>query len=518
MTVAFRNASMVYGAAQQAEIFRIRLKHPLLARLHKDVGQLDRMSQETQDELEWGELVRRFKRYRFLTAATPLVFNHPFLWDDRANTVLKRALHAGSSAYPSFRPLIENLQAVMQDLQLVPSSPLWDAIQEHGMPTGTGNVTKDKWAILLADTRSTGPVEALAAASQRLDVATAPQLQDDFSYTGLYVLGSTRWFPGYCFTAARAQTIQIIQFEWALDNPTFPAAFLPNQKTYRPVKASEVKSNNHNAAAGIEEEPEMLQIDAPEIDWGNAFKAGYRAASGVGGEVEDVPGHLYVLEGGWGVWLEDSPSASVLTIRLRETGELDLQRLPVRQLRSGAFVLLRTGGGGDLIVPVADRMLGNDRKRLRNLQTEWKQKFRKQVRLTWSTEVACKRLSSLGAVRAKPSNVRNWMALRTIRPDSDQDFKAVLEFSGLQQRAQEFFDAMAQIDNAHRRAGHQIGQMILNTVSRTDTTPLRRQGVQVFEAPQGEGGSFTAYRLLERSQDTGMVTPHRLAHIFPLED
>lgn len=516
MTTPFLATSSVYETAETSILAVTRLAHTTLNRFHRDIRWLDRLLHEqgADEDPLWRETASRLRRFRFLTSATPLPFDHGFLWEDKAQAAFRRSVSLGVSAYPALRNVAESLAVSLAALRMDPSNPLWTAIQESGLAGDFTGAPQGSLAILLPDTRSVAPVEALVAPDPRFKVVTAPQLKDDINFSCLFVPGISSWYPDFCFTAPRAREIRFVQYCWLRNSLSFNNAFVASTSTNNPasVLVQEPVGSRH-----VLEELELIEVSVPEIDWALAFRAARRAAGG--GGAGDVSSHLYVLEGNNGVWFEDAPDASVLTISLTSTGDNVVRRRPVQKLLAGEFVLLRTGGGGDLIVSVADRTLGAEGVRLRSLQEEWKQSFRKRVAYASSVEAVQQLLRRYGCRRASAANIRNWMSARNISPEDEEDFRAVLTICGLEERFAEFVEAMDRIDSAHRSAGRRISIMILNAVSSEDTTPLRREGVQIFNLPQGEGGgSFTAYRLVERSRETAPVPAHRLSQVFTLEN
>jgi hypothetical protein len=65
-----------------------------------------------------------------------------------------------------------------------------------------------------------------------------------------------------------------------------------------------------------------------------------------------------LLNGGLAVYLDADEQATVTVIDADQDGGAAVKRVRVRQLESDTFVLLRIEGGGDYIVPVADRIMG----------------------------------------------------------------------------------------------------------------------------------------------------------------
>ena len=159
--------------------------------------------------------------------------------------------------------------------------------------------------------------------------------------------------------------------------------------------------------------------------------------------------------------------------------------------------------GGDFIAPLADRILGQAAAERRSEQAEWKERVLRAATEQFGYASRCE-LSSLisshlrlhGAPDVRPANVHYWVSSKCIRPRKREDFTAILSFAGLQDRDNELWVAMGNIDRAHRRAGHFIRRMLLQKIAQTSLEPLERDGEMDFELGDGGGGSLSAYQVM----------------------
>jgi hypothetical protein len=189
-----------------------------------------------------------------------------------------------------------------------------------------------------------------------------------------------------------------------------------------------------------------------------------------------------------------------------------------RDLDAGDFIILRTAGGGDLIPVLADHIMGDRAQQLRGFEKQWKNKLR-AIRDEIGEDDLLNLLKKAGAVRANHANVGNWIRERTIRPNADADFQAILKVCKLDSREEEFTRAAAVILKAHKRAGFQIRKMLIDQVRKVDLQELRRKGSLVFQLPELEGNaSMTAYRIERIQPEPVMVQSHELGRPFVPED
>jgi hypothetical protein len=254
-----------------------------------------------------------------------------------------------------------------------------------------------------------------------------------------------------------------------------------------------------------------LDVLIPRLQWMEA-PAGSPGTGDSVAALDMVQCRLFLLEGELGVFLAADQNASVLTLDLEERKP---KRVLCNYLQEGVFILLRTGGGGDYIMPVADRILATESRSVRECQRLWKSRLRSAV-LDKGLAAACTKLKVLGSKRANELNVRNWIWDRTIKTRDYVDFEAIMQFSGLTDKAQELWQAMRKIDRAHKAAGQVIRRLLLQQVLQSDISQLRKYGTMDFELPQA-GGRLTAYRVTGTTNVQVLRSVSQVGHPFALE-
>lgn len=164
-------------------------------------------------------------------------------------------------------------------------------------------------------------------------------------------------------------------------------------------------------------------------------------------------------------------------------------------IEEGDYLLLRTHGGGDLIVELADRILGTARAvLLRGAQESWKKELRSMVSRT-SMKYVLDLLKEIGCTRASYQNLRSWMGVRSLRTNSRDDFKAIQQLIGREVVWEQTWNAMGELDSAHRRAGFQISRMLREAVSDANLEQLVESGIMEFQLEGQDVGSMTAYQV-----------------------
>ncbi len=231
---------------------------------------------------------------------------------------------------------------------------------------------------------------------------------------------------------------------------------------------------------------------------------------------DDVAAWAVLLEDDWVVYLEADDGATTLVIDLAGERGDRVRRVPVGDLEPGLFVLLRTEGGRDYIVDMANHILGEKAAAARASQFAWKERLRQVARARGLAGLR-QALRSSGSPRASEANVRRWMSNRSISTDDERDFAAIMRITGLAERTGEFRETMRAIEHAHLRAGQVIRHLLLRQVRAADLRALERRGRMDFELPDVDGGRLTAFRITGIAPETVAVPASRIAHPFTLE-
>jgi hypothetical protein len=240
---------------------------------------------------------------------------------------------------------------------------------------------------------------------------------------------------------------------------------------------------------------------------------------------ELVRARLCQLAGDRAVLIAADEGASSLIIDASEMGRTSVRRVRIDELEQGMYLLLRTAGGGDFIVPLADRILGASAAKLRSEQVEWKDRLMRSAIERFGalsrrdlSSLVCTELHSQGLSHVRPAHVHYWMSSKCIRPRQSEDFAAVIKWAGLEDRAQSLWTAMGEIDRAHRRAGHLIRRMLLQKIAETSLDPLERDGEFDFELGEQGGGSISAYQITDIAAEELDVPLDRINLLLDMEE
>jgi hypothetical protein len=474
------------------------ITHALFRDYSVGVDRLLRILGDAADEEIWKNVVTLLRRYRFWLTAAPLPFNDGALSIAAVLDEARNKLSAFRCVHPSAAEQLATLIEIGAKLHASSENPIMNFIIEK-FPNGAAD-----GALLLENSRLIAPTQRILSqhpATRPWALVTASQLKRETCYRHLLIVGAARWFPDYVITAPRASDIWLIRYAWIRD-------VMPKRRVFD--LGDPPGPNPCETEYAVKAEEILLPIDWVRIQG--------QGLSHTGPSVDDVPAKIAVLEGEFGVFFEDDESATVLTLDLDADDPTErVRRTPVQSLARGAFVLLRTIGGGDYILPIANKLLGEAAEHLRNCQHEWKAQLRQAVEKSSLPEVI-RRLREAGSTCANETNVRNWMSPRNIKTYDLKDFAAIMRVIGLERHIDEYWKAMATISQAHQRAGQQIRRVLLRRLREIDLSVLERDGRLEISLPGVDAGSLTAFRLIDIKSAGQLVATTKLNHPFPIGD
>jgi hypothetical protein len=494
-------ANNIYECGSTNVVVRARLSHDGFRSYSLALKRLIHSLGEAVSEEVWKPIITPLRRYGFALCAAPLPFNDPAILpadvgklhsrrEDLAMVYPVQAMQLGNTIF--------SLEALLQSSE----NPYGTWLSEAALRNREGG------AVLITDSRlvaAAGRQLSRHPATQRLSVITHAQLARDRCFGVLYVLGAAKWFPNFVFDAPRSRRTELVRYSWIRDRRESHKSFLSAAV----------------ATVQMEDEPSAHEdyYDAgdllPVVDWRSIGQK--IAAAEPQNTLESTDARLVLLEGDCAVFLEAADGATVMAIDLDADESTDrIAPVATREVKTGTFLLLRTGGGGDYIVTEADRHFLKERAPVvREAQQRWKALLRQEVQKEGLFGVSLRLLES-GSSSATEPNVRNYLSPRSIRTRTPEDFRAIMRLVGLGEEWERYWDMMGEIDRAHRRAGHRIRLQLLRKLEELDLTELERAGRMDIALPEFGAGGFTAFRVLDISPDSQPVSLNRLGHLFEL--
>jgi hypothetical protein len=496
------SADQLYEFSRDAVFTTEAVQFPELRKFSLLLKSLSHQLGETAEDEFWLPLLRELKGFWYEICAAPL--SGAYL-KDRAHYA-RRALiasqHICELAYPDFVPYMQELSKQLQSLSETKLDLLLDKVKDV-----VRGERLNQSAIVITRSRLISLVEdAIRPLSRSIvcEVITPESLRAGACYDSLILVGPPYWFPPFVFSAPRAGRISVVRYKWLRGSPAPEAVFAA------PLKHTGSRLPNFD---GGETDDEADTWDALLPASGVAYLARVAANQLAAPDDDAVEARAFVLEDGEIVFLE-TEGASALVIDTNEKAANRVKRLETSQIEPGMFLLLRTEGGGDYILPVANRILGGYADSARQRQKRWKQLLRAAVRRN-DLHAVIVELERYGCTIAREINVRHWMSERSIKTKRRIDFDAIMQLVGLKDEANDYWETMEVIDRAHKKAGFHIRELLLDLVNKSDLTMLDRRGMLPFELPDKDAGSLTAFRVKSVSPQTYTVAASRIGELLP---
>ena len=506
--MSLETSNAVYLCSERAELELRSVQYPEFERFSFALRAFQRSLGEAYGDDYWREFLWPLRSYGFRLLAAPLPSGHPAAYAPDTVPALRRHLAACDLIYPDLAGPARRLLDLMDSLVQAGEGPLLDAVWELACEAAEERKTV---ALLVRDQRLAAASQAVFASEPDLgfvEVIVPAQLRGEDCYGQIIAAGSDNLFPEHVFSSPRAPAVCLIHYHWISSGSEIEPLLRGSAGAVRTWAA------NRSTSGPAHKDDLPAEEFVPVFDWERAM-ARARRGGPAGLASEQVGARLSLLEGGWAVFLDAGDGATVQAVDLEEERALQLKRVSVNRIEQGMFVILRTEGGGDYVVPLADRILGEAAGRMRELQEDWKERLRQAVHSRGLSPAAAQ-LRRYGAQKASEQNVRNWMSARNIKPALREDFGAIMRLVGLEERAEEYWRAMETITQAHMKAGYHIRKLLLRAVLAADPGELEKNGRKDFNLVEAVGAVLTAFRVEDISREAVMVLPSRIGVPFKL--
>lgn len=491
-------ACRYHDVAQRASLTWRPVEHERIERFSTAVYELSRSARALDDDTGWREFLYPARRARNILTTVPLPLSHPALGVTPLLDQLERSLPA-LRVYGGDDAGNTGADAATAGREIVAAgdTPLLGAVLSVLPPAGTA------CAVLLPIPEFTGSVERhLHESAERADVAVLSRhdMASLDTIGRLIVVGPLYWYDRheYVLTSPRAAEIVVLKWSWFREQQP-PRVQLEGSRGGVAVRMRPLPPPTSGLAIGAGEE-------RVTIDWASVGRELSGSADTDAWDV--VPARAAVLAGRYGVLLPESGDRLVWLLDPQAPAEHRVARVDVADLEPGHVILLRTSGGGDLIVPIADEILGRAAPELRRLQRLWKSKLASWARNHRSIGRAAAELRTCGCSTANTQNLRNWIGERSLRTESHSDWRAMMEAIALSSQGEEIWHAMGRLHSAHIEAGRSMARRLRDVANTVPLDTLHSVGTQAFTLPSG--GSVTAFRIESFSPSVLECAPSRL--------
>ena len=498
----FTQAHEVYLCSNELTLRYINVEYPALFNYSKYLRNFFCSIGESRSEDYWLERKRRLRRLGFLFLGAPL--SKSFLQKQLTSAIdfVEQDIDSCGRSYPSHLSKYKTLLTGMKELLVTELDNLKQEV-DNLIQTLDGSI-----AILINDTRLIPEIDKLYP-NRNIHIVSKNSLRNFRVFDNLIIIGPLKWFPPFVFSSPRAKKIFIVKFQWVRDDSPQIKVF-PNSTISTPSNNSidsDHSSNNNDDYI----EPSLF---LPTIDFSFVIKSAWDHVEEDGGK-EFVEAIIGCLENDQIVFLEYDDTSTVRIIDI-EDEDKPVKKIRVKELTPEMFLLLKTSGGGDYIIPVADSILREQADRLRNTQRSWKNLLRDKIKLL-SEDGVINELHAKGCSIANPINLRNWISYRSIKTSKLSDFKAIMSVIGLDGQIDDIWHQMRLITRAHIQAGRYITELLIKMIKEVNLSELMRMGIMEFELPDKDAGCLTAFRVkaLSDRQNSVLVSPTKIG--IPLD-
>lgn len=494
--LTINEAGALYRVKASSRIHTHAVDHPDLQSWGRHFRHLKAELGESRSEDIWHRVISRLNWTHYTMLIAPLPFNSPMVISTQIQETLRDQVRSCIVAYPSYANALTQLVNDLGSLTVRVENPLLDALRRLGNQVV---LQRQHSALVIRDPRLVREVERFVGSIYPIDIVTPTQLRDKETFETLVFFGPLTWFPEYVRAAPRAFHLHQIAYRWLSKRVDDPAGFVepiqPPQVaavTARDDKHEEALPKQYDDDFSLDDIlPERLQISL-FMQRTNPVYSGRQFREG------ECPAQVVWLESGEGVFLNTAEGAKVTALDIDEDDYELIRRIPVADLTPGDFILIRTAGGGDLIEPIADRLMGERAITNRKCQRKWKDGLSEVLRVKHHEDIfsLCVTLLDCGAVSVTEGKVRHWLTPSAICPRDRSDLLAIMRLIGAEEETDDCWSRMHEIDNAHRQAGFRIREILLERVRRSDLRELGRLGTMAFDLGEQEGGgSLTAFRV-----------------------
>ncbi len=487
-------ADEIYRLQTSAEVILHRVSHRGFREFALKLQNFIRLLGEEIETEDWRTFTRRLKRYRFEMCAAPLGFGNLFSASDELTETLADILHRQNRLDSEYVEAAQAVFDVWQNLVEEDENPLLEKLSE----------IFEESPLLIKESRLIAPMEKVLAAKNLNfyhSVIGEAQLRGGSEiFRQMACFGASRWFSEFVYAAPRAEEVNFFRFDWMADKLPAEKSFLQTVKTAlaRSIRVRETV---------VEIETETIESEeiAPQINLAETARS-FAGQARQTDEIE-VEARMIRLEGRRGIFLEEA--ARHLLIDLE--ADTPIQKFLTNEITTGMFVIVRDSErGGDLIVPLANKILGAKTQTYRQFQSSWKEMLGQLVRQN-GFDLVVSELQRHGSLIANEINLRNWLSPSNIKTRAFADFAALMRLVGFGDKAQNYWNISKEIDKAHKQAGRRIQKILLRKVGEVDLNELERLGEMRFST---SGGRMRAVRVVQKASETTPLSAKHLNKII----
>jgi hypothetical protein len=186
-----------------------------------------------------------------------------------------------------------------------------------------------------------------------------------------------------------------------------------------------------------------------------------------------------------------------------------IKQIHFKDIEEDHYIVIRNDRDTKLIAEVADQdVLKSNAKNYRNLQNEWKNILRLNVRKKGVRKVSDILIQKHHINTASLASLRSWCNEESICPNELPKILKALKYD--ENKIKEIYETMKKIQLAHRRAGRIISDKLMSELSKDILRELQEKGFYTFMSREFNGASFNIERIVSIDRTKHLIAPYNL--------
>lgn len=311
-----------------------------------------------------------------------------------------------------------------------------------------------------------------------------------------YVVGAPRYFRSSVVTASHTPAVTFVLPAWFSDRSIPRSAISAYAEGAIRVEARVFVEGDTAEPLSLVAEEAVEEEFLPQPVWGVRPTGDHVPAT------DELIAHKVLLSGNLAIWLDDGDRIRTLD-PYQPSGER-VTYIDVAAVHPGTYLLLRRGETErGALQTAALRLMGTRSSTVDASQRAWKALLSERLAQHGYTYV-CEALRRRGVKTA--SRVQAWTELTLVRPQSDHDFEALLEWLGLP--IQPTFGYATMLRGLIYQASADIGNELEAAVDKADLSVLERRGNMSLDVQADGFRGIVATRVLAIAPHSEIVARH----------
>lgn len=450
----------------------------------------------------WVDFMRTLSRFRFRCAVSPLPFNHTSNINGlNSYEELKRLIRDCDEVFPEFKTHSSNLLELFRDLNQSEVNPFNDKLEEI-----LNKFYQKNCALVLKSQSSYEYISKIFEGNKYLSILKETEYRkSSVSYDLVIFLGHHSWYEHYLFTSIKSKNLIGICYDFIGGKKIEPLEF-SHPLWERNITSIKYEQESFNLDKYTYDSPEEIsnEIEIEYIQKNIDKKFGDTSE-------EQLNARLVNLAGGYIAFLRNHEGIDTTQDVLVFSSEITFKSREVSEIEPGDYILLRTGADKDLTFLEANKLMGKNAQKNRDLQSSWKNKLEEHFVTKYYNNPSVSSYSRIEAenkfmatlkdkgLNINRSKLRGWLREEAIKPRNDNEFKLVLEeIFGPDKNIKKYLIAMSEINRKHISAGSIVRKKILSLIQESNLSILEENGYQEFKL-QDTNASISIFRVLKIS-------------------